>query len=65
MLLTRLNAARHELACIECRVTWSSWAQRLIGLRRGHTPRISPARIERNKAIIAKRAERKYGGIVR
>lgn len=33
-----LRAAWHELNCRECRVTWKSWAQRLLGDRRGYTP---------------------------
>jgi hypothetical protein len=37
----RLKAAAHELRCWECRVTWTSWAQRLVGLKRGQTPRLS------------------------
>jgi hypothetical protein len=35
---TRLEAAQHEIHCRECRVTWKSWLQRLIGDKRGMTP---------------------------
>lgn len=34
----RLRAARHEVRCGECRVTWKSWAQRLLGFRAGYSP---------------------------
>ena len=34
----RLGAGVHELRCTECRVTWKSWAQRLLGDRRGYRP---------------------------
>jgi hypothetical protein len=34
----RLRAALHELRCRECRVTWRSWLQRLLGDPRGMTP---------------------------
>ena len=34
----RLRAARHELRCHECRVTWLSWWRRLTGDSRGYTP---------------------------
>lgn len=40
MKLTRYRAAYHELRCVECRVTWRSWWQRLIGDERGMTPRL-------------------------
>lgn len=33
----RLRAAKHELRCLECRVTWRSWLQRLIGDSRGYS----------------------------
>ena len=36
----RLRAARHELDCWECRVTWKSWAQRLAGIGAGYTPAV-------------------------
>lgn len=36
---TRLKAAWHELSCWECRVTWLSWVQRLLGMKRGFTPK--------------------------
>lgn len=35
----RLRAARHETRCRECRVTWGSWVERLVGLSRGYSPR--------------------------
>lgn len=38
----RVRAAVHELDCIECRVTWHSWLQRLVGDRRGHSPKPRP-----------------------
>jgi hypothetical protein len=37
----RLKAALHEMRCWECRVTWRSWAQRIIGMKRGFTPKLS------------------------
>lgn len=36
----RFRAAAHELRCWECRVTWRSWLQRLIGDRRGYSPAV-------------------------
>lgn len=50
--MTRLKAALHELRCWECRVTWTSWTQRLIGIKRGHTPNLS----KRGRALV-QRAE--------
>jgi phage baseplate assembly protein gpV len=35
----RLQAALHEIRCQQCRVTWISWLQRLIGDKRGMSPR--------------------------
>ena len=51
----RLRAARHELRCWECRVTWTSWAQRLAGMKRGYTPRLP----KQQRALVerARRAE--------
>jgi hypothetical protein len=37
--MTRLRAAVHEIRCRECRVTWASWWQRLVGDPRGMAPR--------------------------
>jgi hypothetical protein len=37
---TRCRAAWHELRCLECRVTWTSWRQRLTGDGRGYTPKV-------------------------
>lgn len=50
-----LRAALHELRCWECRVTWTSWAQRLIGINRGYTPHLS----KQHRAMIerAQKAE--------
>jgi hypothetical protein len=31
-LRLRVRAAVHELSCAECRVTWSGWAGRLLGV---------------------------------
>lgn len=36
--LLGLRAALHETRCIECRVTWRSWVQRLLGIKRGYAP---------------------------
>lgn len=36
--MTGLRAALHELRCAECRVTWKSWAQRLVGIKAGYSP---------------------------
>lgn len=36
--MLRFRAAWHELRCWECRVTWRSWFQRVIGDPRGMTP---------------------------
>lgn len=51
-----VRAALHELRCWECRVTWTSWAQRLVGLKRGYTPKLS----KQQRALVerAQRAER-------
>lgn len=38
--MTCLRAALHEVRCRECRVTWTSWAQRLAGMRRGMAPKL-------------------------
>jgi hypothetical protein len=40
-----LRAARHELRCWECRVTWKSWLQRLLGISKGYTPAVPPRSI--------------------
>lgn len=40
---TRTRAARHELRCRECRVTWRSWAARFLGIG-GYAPRLGPAK---------------------
>lgn len=45
----RLKDAAHEVRCWECRVTWTSWTQRLAGLKRGHTPRLS----KRTRHLVA------------
>ena len=37
--MTALRAAAHELRCRECRVTWRSWAARLLHVG-GTTPRV-------------------------
>lgn len=37
--LRTLKCAAHELKCAECRVTWRSWLQRLIGLPAGMSPK--------------------------
>lgn len=34
----RMKAALHEIRCTECRVTWRSWLQRILGMQRGYTP---------------------------
>lgn len=39
MITRRLRAAIHELRCTQCRVTWKSWLQRLLGDHRGMTPK--------------------------
>jgi hypothetical protein len=39
----RLAAARHELSCRDCRVTWRSWFARLLGVG-GMTPWVRPSR---------------------
>jgi hypothetical protein len=54
-MLLRLKAAWHELSCWECRVTWTSWAQRLMGVKRGYSPRMS--RLNRALVDRARRAE--------
>jgi hypothetical protein len=53
----RLKAAWHEMRCWECRVTWTSWAQRLVGLKRGQTPKMS----KRHRYLVEqiRRAERR------
>lgn len=53
--MKHLKAAAHELRCWECRVTWTSWAQRLVGLKRGYSPKMS----KRERALVerARRAE--------
>ncbi len=38
LLPTRWAAARHELSCAQCRVTWQSWRRRLVGDPRGFKP---------------------------
>lgn len=43
-LKMRLKAAAHETQCHECRVTWTSWAQRLLGISRGYSPRLRRSR---------------------
>ena len=50
-----VRAALHELRCWECRVTWTSWAQRLVGMKRGHTPKLP----KQQRALVerARRAE--------
>jgi len=35
-----LKAAKHELRCRECRVTWTSWLQRLFGIKAGYSPTV-------------------------
>lgn len=42
--MSRLRAARHELRCRECRVTWGSWLGRLLGMRSAYSPGLSVAR---------------------
>lgn len=37
-LTLRLRAAFHELRCRECRVTWASLFQRLLGVPVGYSP---------------------------
>ena len=37
-LRVRIDAARHELRCRKCRVTWRSWWQRLSGDAEGYAP---------------------------
>ena len=37
-VMLHFEAALHELRCDECRVTWRSWLQRLVGDPRGMTP---------------------------
>lgn len=49
--MTRLRAARHELRCAECRVTWKSWAQRLAGIGAGFTPAWAHGRINRVRKL--------------
>lgn len=34
----RIRAARHEVRCSECRVTWKSWLQRILNIKAGFTP---------------------------
>src|SRR5690606_5901780 len=38
------RAALHELRCWECRVTLTSWAQRPVGMKRGHPPKLPQQR---------------------
>jgi hypothetical protein len=38
---TRLRAAAHEITCTECRITWTSWLQRLLHIG-GMTPHTKP-----------------------
>lgn len=37
-----VRASLHELRCRECRVTWGSWLERLVGLKRGCSPKVRP-----------------------
>lgn len=37
----RVKAALHELSCRECRVTWRSWIQRLVGVSAGYSPKVN------------------------
>jgi hypothetical protein len=38
--LLRFKAAAHEMRCAECRVTWRSLVQRLLGIRAGFSPKV-------------------------
>lgn len=38
MNIGNLRAAKHEIRCAECRVTWRSWLQRLFAVKAGFTP---------------------------
>ena len=52
--MKHLMAAAHELRCWECRVSWPSWAQRLVGMRRGYSPKLSKqhrALVERARRV--------------
>lgn len=40
---SRMRAARHEVQCIECRVNWWSWVQRLVGNLSGLQPQARTA----------------------
>lgn len=35
------GAAAHELRCWECRVTWTSWFQRRLRMKRGFSPKVA------------------------
>jgi len=60
MNLLRLRAAAHELRCWECRVTWVSWFQRLIGLKGNpRLPKWKAAMIERIARLEAEVESRK------
>lgn len=37
---TYIEAAIHETQCEECRVTWRSWLQRIVGIKAGFSPKL-------------------------
>lgn len=41
----RFRAAHHEIRCKECRITWRSWVQRILGMKRGFSPTWAKGRI--------------------
>ena len=45
--MNRAKAAIHEIRCQECRVTWMSWAQRIVGIPAGMTPKTARPVVER------------------
>ena len=45
--MNRAKAAIHEIRCQECRVTWISWAQRIVGIPAGMTPKTPRTVVER------------------
>lgn len=55
-----IQAAYHELRCVECRVTWKSWLQRLTGNKKGFSPKPTIKQIAKNEKLIAKYISKKY-----
>src|SRR5690606_26328988 len=44
-----VRAALHDRSCCECTATWTSWAQRVGGMKRGHWPKLPKKR----RALVA------------